>query len=418
MKFLLIANNDTDGIGQPVVNLFNNLIKKGHKAKIIALHKFTKNKNIIKIKRSFLSRLYALLLDFLKKDFNDLFGFDHSTIEYKDIENYIEETDVIIIYTFHKMISNNILEKLFKSGKLVYLRPLDMEMITGGCHFNQKCEKYRSDCSNCPKLRFNELITLPKENLITKRTIVRNFKPKIIVQNNYVKNLLKTSSIFNFSKTIKISVGVNASRSKFYLKKKARKILGIDIDEKIILFAIYNLSSYNKGGHVLKKSLKIFEDKFLNNKNYNKDLSNVRLITLGNKNNFSLDLEKIKWSHKGFVSSDAQLNLYYRSADVLVSPSLYDFGPHVVNESVSNDLPVVSFEVGTARDVIVSGVNGFLVPCYDNSKFANSIQKIIFNKKDLKNNSLRKRIKSSRSAAYEAKSFIKMSYKDIKNKKN
>ena len=418
MKFLLIANNDTDGIGQTVVNLFNNLIKKGHDAKIIALHKFINHKNIIRIKRSFLPRLFALSLDFLKKDFKDLFGFDHSTIKYVDIEKYIEEADVIIIYTFRKIISNNILEKLFSSGKPIYLRPLDMEMITGGCHFNQKCKKYKSDCSNCPKLRFNELVTLPKKNLIAKKKIVRNFRPKIIVQNNYVKNLLKTSSIFKSSKTIKISVGVNANRSKFYLKKKARKILGIDRNEKIILFAIYNLSSYNKGGHLLKKSLKILEDKFLNNKNYNKDLVNVRLITLGNKNDFSLDLDKIKWSHKGCISSDKQLNLYYRSADVLVSPSLYDFGPHVVNESVSNDLPVVAFEVGSAKDVIVSGVNGFLVPCYDNLKFANSVQKIIFNKNNLRNNSLRKKINSFRSAAYEAKSFIKISYKDIKNKKN
>ena len=40
MKFLLIANNDTDGIGQPVVNLFNNLLIRGHDAKIIVLHKF------------------------------------------------------------------------------------------------------------------------------------------------------------------------------------------------------------------------------------------------------------------------------------------------------------------------------------------------------------------------------------------
>ena len=142
------------------------------------------------------------------------------------------------------------------------------------------------------------------------------------------------------------------------------------------------------------------------------------LIWYQNKNDFSLDLDKIKWSHKGCVSSDKQLNLYYRSADVLVSPSLYDFGPHVVNESISNDLPVVAFAVGTARDVIVKSVNGFLVPCYDNLKFANSIQKIIFNKNNLKKNSLRKEIKSFRSAAYEAKSFIMISYKDIKNRKN
>ena len=47
MKFLLIINNDIDGVGQPAINLCSNLKKKGHESKIIALHKFTKNKNAV-----------------------------------------------------------------------------------------------------------------------------------------------------------------------------------------------------------------------------------------------------------------------------------------------------------------------------------------------------------------------------------
>ena len=86
------------------------------------------------------------------------------------------------------------------------------------------------------------------------------------MQNNYVKSLLKTSSIFKSTKSIRISVGVNTNRTKYYSKLSARKMLGINRDEKIILFAIYNLSSYNKGGHLLKKSLEILESKFLKNK--------------------------------------------------------------------------------------------------------------------------------------------------------
>ena len=174
MKFLLIANNDSDGIGQPVVNLFNNLLIKGHSAKIIALHKTIDQKNVIKIKRSFLSRLFLYSLNFLQKDFKDLFGFDFSSIKYKDIKEYIDETDVIIIYTFHKMISSDILEKLFESKKLIYLRPLDMEMITGGCHFNQRCEKYKLNCSNCPKLRLNKFVNLPKNYLLKKEESLKN----------------------------------------------------------------------------------------------------------------------------------------------------------------------------------------------------------------------------------------------------
>ena len=52
MKYLLITNNDTDGIGQTVINLFNNLKKQGQKVKLLTLHNYHKNKDIIKIKRN------------------------------------------------------------------------------------------------------------------------------------------------------------------------------------------------------------------------------------------------------------------------------------------------------------------------------------------------------------------------------
>ena len=54
-------------------------------------------------------------------------------------------------------------------------------------------------------------------------------------------------------------------------------------------------------------------------------------MTIGNKNNFNFESENIKHNNVGLVNQDKKLNLYYRAADVLVSPSIYDFGPHVVN---------------------------------------------------------------------------------------
>ena len=86
MKFLLIINNDIDGVGQPAINLCSNLNKKGHKSKVISLHNFTKNKNIIKAKRSILLRLFLYVQNFLKKDFSDLFEFGYSATKYSSIK--------------------------------------------------------------------------------------------------------------------------------------------------------------------------------------------------------------------------------------------------------------------------------------------------------------------------------------------
>ena len=413
MKFLLIINNDIDGVGQPAINLCSNLKKKGHESKIIALHKFTKNKNIIKVNRSLILRFFLYIFNFLKKDFSELFGFGYSTIKYTDIKKYIDNADIIIIYTLYKILSNEMLYKILNTKKIVYFRPLDIELASGGCHFNKECQKYKSNCKNCPLLNSLDLFNLPKTNLLTKKKIFEYFKPKVFVQNNFVKKIFKTSTVFKNIKTKAIFLGANPKRTKFYSKREARKLLGIERNEKIILFGAFNLASQIKGGHLLKESLKILESNYIKNKIYNNNIEKINLLTMGNINNFNLNTSKIKWKHLGLISSNKKLNLLYRSADVLVCPSLYCFGPHIVTEALMNDLPIVAFNSGVAQDSIINGSNGYLVPCYDKLIFAKSIYKILFSKKNKNNSAAINKIKSFCTSSNEANSIIKISSTDL-----
>ena len=410
MKYLLIINNDTDGVGQPAINLCSNLIKKGHSSKIIALHKSSENPNVIKIKRSFFSRIFLYFLNFLKKDFNELFGFGFSTIEYKNIEKHVLEADIIIIFTLYKIISNKILKKILNTNKIVYFRPLDIELAAGGCHFNKGCQKFKSSCNKCPKFIFPNLVSYPTKNLFEKKKIFEKYKPRVFVQNNYVGKIFKSSNIFKNLKTYPVFIGTNDKRNKFYSKKRARKLLKVNQNEKIILFGAFDLSSEIKGGHLLVDALKIL------NKTISKDIKKrIRLITIGEKNNFSLNLKKIHWTHFGVVTSNKKLNLLYRAADVLVCPSLYCFGPHIVTEALLNDLPVVGYNLGVAQDTVVNNVNGYLVPKYNNKIFASSIYKTLFLKKKKQTKFVNK-IKSFCSSDYEANTIINYSQKDLDKK--
>jgi len=69
MKFLLLTNNDVDGVGQQALNVNTNLKKKGHKSKILVLHKHNNNKNIFKIKRSIFLRILLILAQYNKIKF-------------------------------------------------------------------------------------------------------------------------------------------------------------------------------------------------------------------------------------------------------------------------------------------------------------------------------------------------------------
>ena len=411
MKFLLITNNDSDGVGQPAVNLNNNLRKKGHESKILVLHKFTKSKDIVQIKKSLILRILLFILNFLKKDFSELFGFGYSVTNYNSISKHIEEADVIIIFTFYKILSNKMLNIILNKKKIIYFRPLDIEMAAGGCHFNKECEKYKKDCDHCPKLHFFNISNITKRHLNEKKIIFEKFKPTVFVQNNYVKNIFNKSNIFKNLKTKVLYLGANPNRKIFYTKTFSRKILEIEQNEKIILFGCFNLNSYIKGGHLLKESLKILKSKLIesNQKSY---LNKIRLITIGNLNNFNLDIPEIKWTHFGLVNSDKKLNLIYRASDVLVCPSLYCFGPHIVTEALLNDLPFVGFDLGVAQDSIINGINGYLVPLYNNKIFAESILKTLNKRKKVDNKKI-KEIKKYCSSEYEAESIIKNSNLDL-----
>jgi len=381
MKFLLIANNDYDGIGQHVLRTNFYLNKKKNKSKILVLHKTTNDKNVFVVKRLIFFRLFSFLLNFIKKNFKDLFSFGNSTISYGSIKKYVEDSDILIIFSLHKILSYKDLSKILNQKKIVYFRPLDLEFATGGCHTNfingnKICQKYQLNCDNCPKLNFLDIFNVAKLNLLKKKSFFQYYKPRVFVENTYTKNIYDKSLIFRKNSVEKIFLGTSNLRTKFYKKENARKILNIDNHQKVMLFGTFNLDSHYKGSLILKESLHLLS-KDLDNKN----LKNVVLLTFGNKNNFNLNIKNIKWIHHGVVKSDYMLNLLYRAADVLLCPSISDNGPHIVTEALLNDLPIVAFNQGVAQDVVINKINGYLIPCYNKLAFANAILKLIFYKK-------------------------------------
>ena len=88
MKFLLVAYNDSDGVGQTAVNLNSTLNNLGYKSKLILLNKTVNSKDIFKIRRSFTKRVFFYFFEFFKKRYSDLFSFGNSTVNFKDLEKY------------------------------------------------------------------------------------------------------------------------------------------------------------------------------------------------------------------------------------------------------------------------------------------------------------------------------------------
>ena len=120
MKFLLVTYNDSDGVGQTVVNLNSALNKLGHNSKIILLNKTYNFDNVFKIERSLFKRIFYYFFEFLKKRYSDLFSFGNSTINFSLLNKYLDDADIVIIYTLHKFISLKMLNEISKKKLFFY----------------------------------------------------------------------------------------------------------------------------------------------------------------------------------------------------------------------------------------------------------------------------------------------------------
>ena len=413
MKFLLLTNNDNDGVGQHAARLNDEFISLGHQSKTLVLHKTTKNKNIIKIERSILKKIFYFPLNFLKKQSDKLFSFGFAGIGFNVIKSYIHKADIIIIYSFLNALSIDDIEKLLNTKKIIYFRALDMELASGGCHVNfdylgNECKKYEANCSTCPQLNFLNIFNLSKKIILKKKKILEKYKPRVLVENTFTKNLYQKSFSCKNLNVQSIFLGINEKRSMFIKKHEARNKLKFNLADKIILFGTFNLDAKHKGGEKIQNFLEILSKKL-------KITEKVKLVTFGRKQNFNINVKNIQWLHLGVIRDDNKLNLLYRAADLMLSPSTGCNGPHIVNEAISNNLPVIAFEQGVAIDAILNNINGFKIKCFDEELFAKKIYDSLFNIKFDFNNEKNKKIKKLFTSNSEAKEIIKISNNDLIN---
>lgn len=71
---------------------------------------------------------------------------------------------------------------------------------------------------------------------------------------------------------------------------------------------------------------------------------------------------------------------YMKGADVFLNTSLYEGYGRTLVESTAAGTPIITTDVGVAREVVVEGKNGFIINVGDAAKMISHISEIIENK--------------------------------------
>jgi glycosyltransferase involved in cell wall biosynthesis len=140
----------------------------------------------------------------------------------------------------------------------------------------------------------------------------------------------------------------------------------IPLCNTVFLFVAENINNRRKGFDLLLESLNRLVD------------NNITVLLIGDSQSefsSSIDIRLI-----GNINSNVKLREYYSLADAFIIPSREDNLPNVMLESLMCGTPVLCFNIGGMKDIIIDGFNGLKADKTDSNDLYNIITLFIKSK--------------------------------------
>ncbi len=405
-KVVHFTNNLSDGAGRAAYRLHKALLGQGVESLMLVFEGGCSDDTVIEISgahitkpaiksnkdilyrginlMSFISRKVYWKLKSNKWKPLTLFNLNIPFVSINRIQKYLQDVEIICIHSIQAFLSSRLIRDIYLVCKApIVWTPLDIEPLTGGCHFNNGCMRFTQSCGNCPQLGNGRKGDISKRIWSQKKKDLKNIPITFVAGSSWVLDHIESSSLFGSKRTKKIFLSVDQNVFTKVDKEIAREILQLPKEKKIILFGAFNLNDKRKGGQYLLTALKKLNEKL---RCVDENLcDSVILLTIGRQNGFKADDMPFNWIHLGEVRDDGILSLVYQASDVLASPSVDDFGPMMVNEAFMCATPIVAFNVGVAPDLLKLRKVGYLAKNYSVDDFSSGLFQCLFGEIDCNN---------------------------------
>jgi glycosyltransferase involved in cell wall biosynthesis len=338
-----------------------------------------------RIKRKLLK---SLIRDYKTKEerFKERFNFEYA-FEYhmsktiyssrKILKRARFNPDIILVLFMSEFISfKNLHELNKKAGATIFIYPMDMAPFTGGCHSSWNCNLYQTECNNCPALYSNIFNDQANKNFIYKKNYIKNADIEVIAGSEYLFTQISKSTLFKNSNIQKVLLPINYKLFKPVNKIQIRKELGLPIDKKIVLIRSISQKETHKGYKELQQTLYNLANNVENNL-----LNNIFFVAVGFKDDELFDKVPFPKIFTGQLTL-TNLSKYFQAVDLFLNPSIEDSGPMMVNQSIMSGIPVVSFHMGVALDLVRTGETGYRAKLKDSIDLANGVKYILELKDD------------------------------------
>ncbi|WP_019503774.1 glycosyltransferase family 4 protein [Pleurocapsa sp. PCC 7319] len=286
------------------------------------------------------------------------------------------------------------IESIAKFNKPIVWTFHDMWAFTGGCHYDQECQKYTNSCGGCPQLGSDKNWDLSSWVWQRKQKAWQNLNLTIVTPSKWLANCAKASSLFKNKRIEVIPYGLNLNIFRPINQKIARQLLKLPQDKQLVLFlSLKATSDQRKGFHLLQPALQKLSALGSNDC--------MELIVVGaSKPEKAVDFG-FKSHYLGTLTDDLMLALAYSAADAFIAPSIQDNLPNTVLEAISCGTPCIAFNIGGMPDMIEHQQNGYLVKPYEIDDLVQGITWTLKNKERNQKLAYRAREKAEQEFALE-----------------
>ena len=243
---------------------------------------------------------------------------------------------------------------------------MDMEPLTGGCHYPGDCIRFQGECRDCPQLQ-KDVSDWAGRTWREKRKQLSDLPITFLAPTQWVAERVGSSGLFRNHPIERIPLPISP-RMRPLDKTIARQILGWPLDKKIILAGSFNLNDPRKGGGRLVAAARLLAA--------GDDKKSIQFVVVGTHG--SVLAKEIPFPvHEMGYQGDIVLPLIYQAADVFACSSMEDAGPMMVSQAMLCETPVVAFNTGIVPELLASGRGGYMARLGDAEDFARGLKNML-----------------------------------------
>jgi glycosyltransferase involved in cell wall biosynthesis len=244
----------------------------------------------------------------------------------------------------------------------------DMWALTGGCHYDQECGRWQTNCGLCPQLGSHKENDLSRRSWEAKQSAWKNLPVTIVTASHWLSRCFQKSPIFK-NKTFKvIPHGMDKNVFCHISKKEARRFLKLPEEGCLIVFGAAS-KDRRKGFEYLPSALRILSERGWGSK--------AKIGIFGGTAREKGLMEGIETYFLGRINGDKALSSVYAAADVMVVPSTQDNMPLTIIEAMACGTPCVAFNIGGMPDLIDHKINGYLADPFQSDDLAKGIEWVL-----------------------------------------